>query len=349
MVDITYMRIKYYDGEKLMNNVFEFVTNKRDYVLCFQGVEYTKYDFERFYSNVDVMGKEVEFLPGIFYKFDLKRSILLKGILAVLCSYEGESQLIKILPKVLDEKFSTKIITIQFRNIRDRYSFFIAQEKVYKNEKNYQGKNDRDFQYEYEYVQEEPEYLEIPTERILFPSCTGGEGNRCSLKGVFREAGIFTTSTYKDYYTFFDEYEMHCLTACSEEVRDICKTCSNCMRTVKLMKEGQFVGPTKGNDSDCLTVGEYDGRYVIENGNHRACCAKAFGIPLVKAKIYKYRKTDELCQEPEVEVRESGNNQKVLDSFYQVFDERGISRLFVNKYLETDGTDIGLIKLLKII
>lgn len=330
-----------------MNNVFNFTTNKIEYMLCFQGVEYTKDDFESFYLNDDVMGKEVEFLPGIFYKFELKRSIVLKSMLAVLYSYNGESQLIKLLPKILDERFSTKIITIQFRNIRDSYSFFIAQEKVYKNEKNYHGKNDMDFQYEYEYVKQEPKYLEIPTERIFFPSCTGGEGNRCSLKGVFRNAGIFTTSTYEDYYMFFSEYEMHCLTACSEEVREICKTCSNCMRTVELMKEGQFVGPTKGNDSDCLTVGEYDGRYIIENGNHRACCAKAFGIPLVKAKIHKYRRIDELCQESEVNRR--GNNQKVLDSFYQVFDKREISRLLVNQYLETDGTDIGLVKLLKII
>lgn len=218
---------------------------------------------------------------------------------------------------------------------------------MYENKKNYQGKDDGNFQYKYEYVKEEPEYLEIPTERILFPCRTGGEGTRCSLKGVFREAGIFTTSTYKDHYMFFNEYEMHCLTACSEEIRDICKTCNNCMRTVELMKEGRFVGPTKGNDSDCLTVGEYDGRYVIENGNHRACCAKAFGIPLVKAKVNKYRRTDELCQEPKVNNR--GDNQKVLDSFYKVFDERGISRPLVNQYLETDGTDVGLIKLLKVI
>lgn len=330
-----------------MNNMFKFITNKRDYALHFQNVEYIKHDFENFYLHVDVMGKEVEFLPGIFCKLDLKHSILLKGMLAILRSYEGESELIKILPKVLDEKFGTRIITIQFRNIRDSYSFFIDQEKVYENKKNYQGKDDRNFQYEYEYVKEEPEYLEIPTERILFPCRTGGEGTRCSLKGVFREAGIFTTSTYEDHYTFFNEYEMHCLTACSEEIRDICKTCNNCMRTVELMKEGRFVGPTKGNDSDCLTVGEYDGRYVIENGNHRACCAKAFGIPLVKAKVNKYRRTDELCQEAEVNNR--GDNQKVLDSFYKVFDERGISRPLVNQYLETDGTDVGLIKLLKII
>ena len=30
------------------------------------------------------MGKEVEFLPGIFYKFDIKHSFWLKKLLAVL-------------------------------------------------------------------------------------------------------------------------------------------------------------------------------------------------------------------------------------------------------------------------
>ena len=55
-----------------MNNVFEFITNTRDYALHFQNVEYIKHDFENFYLHVDVMGKEVEFLPGIFYKLDLK-------------------------------------------------------------------------------------------------------------------------------------------------------------------------------------------------------------------------------------------------------------------------------------
>lgn len=330
-----------------MKNVFEFITNKRDYTLHFQNAEYTKNDFECFYSHEDVMGKEVEFLPGIFYKFELKRSVLLKNIVAVLCLYNGESQLIKLLPKILNEKFGKRIITIQFKNIRDSYSFFIDQEKVYGNEKKFQGKDEAKFQYEYEYVKEEPEYLEIPTERILFPCRTGGEGTRCSLKGVFREEGIFTTCTYENHYIFFDEYEMHCLTANSEEVRNICKMCNNCMKTIELMKEGRFIGPTKGNDSDCLTVGEYDGIYIIENGNHRACCAKAFGISLVKAKIYKYRRTEELRKEPEV--IKGIDNQKVLDSFYRVFDGKGISRTVVNKYLETDGTDVGLIKLLKVI
>ena len=95
-----------------MKNVFEFITNKRDYTLHFQNAEYTKNDFECFYSHEDVMGKEVGFLPGIFYKFELKRSVLLKNIVAVLCLYNGESQLIKLLPKILNEKFGKRIITI---------------------------------------------------------------------------------------------------------------------------------------------------------------------------------------------------------------------------------------------
>ena len=116
-----------------MKNVFEFITNKRDYTLHFQNAEYTKNDFECFYSHEDVMGKEVEFLPGIFYKFELKRSVLLKNIVAVLCLYNGESQLIKLLPKILNEKFGKRIITIQFKNIRDSYSFFYRpRESIWK-------------------------------------------------------------------------------------------------------------------------------------------------------------------------------------------------------------------------
>lgn len=329
-----------------MNNVFEFiVTNKSEYKLWFQDMEYTKKDFERFYSNDAGMETEIEFLPGIFYEFEIKRSILLKHMLAVLHPYEGESKFINALSEFLNEKFGTKILRIHFRNIRDSYSFYIEHEKVYNNEKNCLEKIDRDFQYEY--IKEEPKYLEIPTERIFFPKNSGGGGNRCSLKGVFIKEGIFTTSINEDCYNFFNEHEMHCLTACSEEIRDICKTCSNCMSTVKLMKEGRFAEDIKGNGSDLLTVNEYDGRYVIVNGNHRACCAKVFGIPFVKAKIYRHRRTDEPCEKKQVNKR--GDNQKVLDSFYQVFDKREISKQLVNEYLETDGTDIGLIKLLKII
>lgn len=66
----------------------------------------------------------------------------------------------------------------------------------------------------------------------------------------------------------------------------------------------------------------------------------------MKAKIYKYRRTKQLCRKPEV--RKGIDNQKVLDSFYRVFDKKGISRSIVNQYLETDGTDVGLIKLLRI-
>ena len=37
-----------------MKNVFEFITNKRDYTLHFQNAEYTKNDFECFYSHEDL-------------------------------------------------------------------------------------------------------------------------------------------------------------------------------------------------------------------------------------------------------------------------------------------------------
>ena len=57
----------------------------------------------------------------------------------------GESQLIKLLPKILNEKFGKRIITIQFKNIRDSYSFFIDQEKVYGNEKKFKEKMKQNF------------------------------------------------------------------------------------------------------------------------------------------------------------------------------------------------------------
>ena len=110
-----------------MKNMFQFVTNKKEYTLYFQDAEYTKNDFERFYLNVNVMGKEVEFLPGIFYKFDIKHSFWLKKLLAVLCLYNGESQLIKILPEILNKKFGKRIITIEFKNVRDSYSFLLTK------------------------------------------------------------------------------------------------------------------------------------------------------------------------------------------------------------------------------
>ena len=128
-----------------MKNVFEFITNKRDYTLHFQNAEYTKNDFECFYSHEDVMGKEVEFLPGIFYKFELKRSVLLKNIVAVLCLYNGESQLIKLLPKILNEKFGKRIITIQFKNIRDSYSFLSTKRKYMEMRKNFKEKMKQNF------------------------------------------------------------------------------------------------------------------------------------------------------------------------------------------------------------
>ena len=49
-----------------MKNMFQFVTNKKEYTLYFQDAEYTKNDFERFYLNVNVMGKEVNFYLVFF-------------------------------------------------------------------------------------------------------------------------------------------------------------------------------------------------------------------------------------------------------------------------------------------
>lgn len=337
-----------------MEEVIEFEVEDKRYRLLFQGKEYPDYKLEKYYKENSVGGKKVEFLPGIFYSIVVIKPKGIKTlVLRILEKNKKRYETFKRFIDLLLERCEVYLVSITFDNARDDYSLYIDDTLIINHEKNYTGKELFIEKKDYEYLGGEPEYIEVETEKILFPHQSGGDGLRCSLKGVFQSMDLFRTDTYNAHYFFFDEYEMHCLAMHSEKVRQICKKCRNCMRTVELMREGKFIGPTKGNDSDCLKLGKCGDRYIIENGNHRACCAKVFGIPTVKAKVYKYEKIkDEQDNNKQTQefnyMKREFDNKDVLNSFYGVFRNKGISDDEAREYLKQDGTDSRLIELLQI-
>lgn len=324
----------------------EISTNSLNYEFVFQNVKYTRIDFERYYFSKEANGESVEFLPGIFYEINQKYSFVLKILIYISSLLSGQCQIINamVARKKREDKYVEKTIKIQFKNKRDEYSFYIDNVEQYTHKKQFHGKNRPESMYKDHYEYEtngSTECRDIDTKNIYFPYTSGGDGDRCSLKGKFKEEGILTICS-NDGYNFFDEYEMHCLTEQVEEVKNICNKCKKCMTILDMLKEGKF---TDLKDSDCLKVKDCDGRYIIMNGNHRACCAKTFGISTMMAKVYKCERKEK----PNFKEESHKNNQKVLDTFYETFKKRGIGIETVRSYLEKEGDDTNLLKILGII
>lgn len=118
------------------------------------------------------------------------------------------------------------------------------------------------------------------------------------------------------------------------------------------MREGEFVGPSKGDDFDCLKLGKYEDIYIIQNGNYRSYCAKVFGISTVKTNVYKYEKVKNEYENKQVQelncMKREFDNKDVLNSFYRAFRKRDIRDDEAKEHLKQDRTDLGLVKLLRI-
>jgi hypothetical protein len=332
-----------------MNKQIEFECNKDcDFYLCFQGDDYSKGAIEKYYdSKKKDSNGSVEFLPGIFIEINTSAPQGIKKLIQKLFSLSP----LKILND-LANTFFIKIIKFNFCNKRDNYALYVNNELRHSNSKNVQCKTSiPDFD-EYKTDNTNPQYIIVSTEKVLFPFSSGGGGDRCSLKGVFMEIGLFSPVT--EGYSFLSEYEMHYLVTEIPNLRKLCEKCVNCMNTVDLMRNGNFVGPTIENNEGCLTLYEYDGMYKIGNGNHRACCAKVFNIASIKAKVYTMKRVDNKADvyqnigNVSYNSRVSPNNSKILDSFYSVFEKNSdLNFDAIREYLQNDGTDKGLIKLVQ--
>lgn len=332
-----------------MEMITAFSSKSKQYKLYFQGSKYSNDNFETYYKSNCNEGESIEFLPGIFYSYAAVGPKGVKGVvISLLGKYKIRSMQLRMLSTFLVERWEDYIVTLTFKNARDDYSLYIDDKLVFCNKKAYKGKELLFSTHDYERINCEPEYLEVLTEKILLPCQSGGDGSRCSLKGTFKSLNLLRTDTYNAQYFFFNEYEMHCLAMHSEKIRSICKQCSNCMKTIALMSKKKFIGPTKGNNSDGLLLEKYNETYIIGNGNHRACCAKVFGIPTVKAMVYRYKRVEYEQSEAMPEKEQRSDNIKVLESFYQVFHDNKISDKIARTYLQQDGTDLALIELLGI-
>lgn len=325
--------------------------------LIFQGNAYFVGNLIDYYRKENKFKNDfIEFLPGIFLACEtVIKSKLFKLVFdRINKKREQNERNNSIIEYVILKYYSEKIIRFNFRNKRDDYFLIgVNDEILFENEKKYKGQELEHLVYENicAWDTEKPVFIEVDTEKILFPKSSGGDGKgRCTVKGTFQEKRIFSTHSS---YSFFSEYEMHCAVKHFNKLNEICEECLPCTNTVKLMKAGEFKGPTEENNSDGLRLYEYRDFYIISNGNHRACAAKIFGVKKVKAEVYRKKSKDlssvENYETENYEKRyngQSNDNKKVLRSYYEVLAKNNINEDEARTLLELEDSNYKLIQML---
>lgn len=168
------------------------------------------------------------------------------------------------------------------------------------------------------------EYKLVDTNKILYPYASGGDGERCIIKGIFNHLGLSDRSSFYDDYTFFTEHEMFLASSSIDSLMDICKKFERCNMIYNKFLDNTYKHGTPDNWGDDITLIEANGIYKISNANHRVCLAKRFGIPKVFARVmmasndnidtsYKNSHNYGILSKK----FNKGNNEKLLKSFYQ--------------------------------
>lgn len=324
----------------------EFNTKPGAYVLYYQNKKYRGTQIENYCKN----NTYVEYVPGIYFTITENKICGIKKYMIHffrLC--KRKLRLLENIEIRLQKKWKTHHIEVTFKNIRDEYSLCTivdAEEiTVYSNGKFNKNKCFPNFS-KYTLTDNKPLYTTVNSSEILFPKSSGGDGNRCFLKGILGHIGIFSP-IYENEYSFLSEYEMHCAADKSDLLKQLCMKTPNCRDTVQRMKEGTYVE----DHLDALKLSKYGDKYIVNNGNHRTCCAKLFGIEKVSSYVYYYEETTNNMEPYRLEKpndsHHKSDNEKVLKTFYQVFEKNGLSEKDAKTYLEKDGSDIGLIMLFK--
>lgn len=326
----------------------EFSTKPGAYVLYYQKGKYTGTQIEN-YCKYNAF---VEFVPGIYFKITTnKLHGIKKYIINFFDLYKGKLECISLIKERLHNKWTTNHIEVCFKNIRDEYALYtkIKEEEILL----YSNKPAKEYYFnDYKKIKTtniKRIYTTVKPSEIIFPTSSGGDGSRCFLKGVLGVIGIFSPVYHNNEYSFLSEYEMHCVADKSDLLKEFCMKTPGCKKTVQKMKEGTYLGSTSATDLDGLRLSKYGNKYIINNGNHRACCAKLFGIEEVKAIVYCHEEVNDneelFYPKTHNNYKINYDNEKVLKSFYHIFIKNGLSEEDARIYLEKDGSDLGLIML----
>lgn len=317
------------------------ISNNTKCCLFFQNIPYDLSTIKHFY--LESKEDKVEFLPGIFFR--------IKEFKTPLNFLRPLIKNVEFLNVLLD-KVAKNQIQFEFRNIRDTYKLIKDNEILYENKKRFTNNDMLDIQKIYKPSNTailQTEIKQVSTKDILFPQQSGGWANRCILKGILGDKNIQLFDTIDVPYNFLNEYELHALAQDYPILKKLCLKCKNCRGIIESMQSGSFIGASE-KTYDCIKLSQYDNIYVIENGNHRVCCAKLFNIPSITAEVTTYALQD--TQQPTfvspykpylMANKKVPTNKEVLDYFYNTMLKIKFTKEEALDFLEKDGTNVTLV------
>lgn len=309
----------------------EYINNYENFIdLLYDGKKFPEIYMKHYYEKNNENQDYVEFLPGVYYKRELKYKERFtekyekknRRNLFLLIFYE-------LLDKLIYEKQKVKI-SFKIENKRDSIIILKNDEEKYRQDIPYGDPLAEKYEktkVKY-YGEQKVEYKEVETEKICYPDKSGGDGERCRIKGIFQKLGMLNICSNNE-YVFFTEHEMFFTSANTESLMYECKRFSKCKNMYEKFANNTYENPSGDYWGDNIELEENNnGIYRIANANHRVCCAKRFKINKVYAKVYN-------------EV--SSKNETKLKSLYsereQTYDHEAIKKSFYNKLYKLGLTE----------
>ncbi|WP_027085518.1 hypothetical protein [Cohnella panacarvi] len=330
-------------GEQTIRYVYEQKEGS-NIAIKFNGLFFGSYEIDRFLEQSGSEDHYNEFLPGIYMKKDQKFFSRMDRAINKLDYRKREKPTIGLIFRLLYCRLVDKwlfekqkvMITINIVNKRDSIEIVDEAKTLYTQRTPVFNPS----QGEHDYTNDSIEFKWVDTSHILYPFRSGGDGNRCRIKGIFQTLNLLNGHRDNE-YVFFSEHEMFVASAESIGLMEECKKFERCMDIYNRFNNNEYVQPDIEHWYDEIVLEEYNGQYRIANANHRVCIAKRFEVPSVYAKVYKY--SEKKIAEPKRRSVVSGygrhtrgNNKEILFSFYHTIGQLGINKE-TSQYILKEG------------
>lgn len=331
-----YLKARSIERKKIL--IYEKVyTNqtKEDYseiIIIFNGKHFciNKYSDTSDYYNED------EYLPGIHINIEKRYSD--NEIKKIREEFKESYNIIRkifLLYKLykINKNQSLKVI-LEINNKRDDITILDGENTIFENRRKYQDPLNEKFKSssnEYYFETKNPVFKNVDTSRIMYPFQSGGWGNRCIMKQIFGDLGLF--NTYNNKYKFFEENEMHFAVSQIDYLMEICSSKGACSKLLKRFKAGTYIVSDEDKWHDDICLEEKNNVYRIINGNHRSCCARMFGIPTIKARVsftYPYEEKSSSKYKNDIKgysrTRYDTNKGELTKDYYETLFKLGLNK-----------------------
>lgn len=288
--------------------------------LKFNGKDIPLYSFVEAYKKKQNNSLEmVEILPSIYCNAVLNTKIGWKKILHRIKVYFDEE----------DDYI------IYIKNIRDSVSIEMEGEYDYLNKSAYSVKCGEDNTY-------------VKTELLPYPSLLGGG---CCIWSLFSAIELFTTCSESDVlYKPLSESQLLRITADISVLNEnVCKNSVCCGEFINKMLDGTFVPIYADEDSyNAIKVVCVDGKMSLDEGKHRVCAAKRFGIEQIPATVYYYSNNetgDSYYQNTNSmrfwlgDIKKESLCNEILEECYRIYRNIGLSDNNIRELNETVTDD----------